>query len=78
MYLISMDLRRYQTLETDQLLATLAIDENGAVLQATFEPKLPAVLDHQLGNDAGTWLFLPVVKDGLPRPATVTLPLKLR
>ncbi len=77
-YVIDMNLARYKTLENEELMASLTIDEKGVVQDVTIEPKLSAVLEHQLVNDAGTWLFLPAVKDGKAIAAKATLPLKLR
>lgn len=76
-YLISLNPRRYQTLETKDLVATLEIDADGRVLDASVEPELPAVLNHQLLEDARTWLFLPAIKDGRALRQKVALPLKL-
>jgi thiol-disulfide isomerase/thioredoxin len=77
-YALAMDLRRYQTLEVKTLTATLEIDEHGRVADAAIEPELPAVLNHQLVNDAGTWLFLPAVEKGRATRKTAKLPISLR
>ena len=53
------------------------IDERGQVQDASFEPQLSAVLNHQLASDAGSWLFLPFVQAGKPVRKSVRLPLKL-
>jgi thiol-disulfide isomerase/thioredoxin len=76
-YIISIDLRRYRTLELKQLNATLSIDEKGHVTDAEFEPQLPTVLHYQLVNDAEKWLFLPAVRDGKAQAVKVQLPLNL-
>jgi thiol-disulfide isomerase/thioredoxin len=76
-YAISLDLGRYRTLETKEVVATLQIDEKGCVVDASVEPELPTVLNYQLVNDAGSWLFLPAVEDGRAVSRKVKLPLKL-
>jgi thiol-disulfide isomerase/thioredoxin len=76
-YAVGLDLGRYQTLEQKELLATLRINARGQVEEATFEPKLPVVVEHQLVNDAEQWLFLPRVENGQTVPVTVKLPLTL-
>ena len=77
-YLVDFDLSHYQTLEEKLLKATLSLDEGGRVLEAAFEPHLPAVLDYQLVHDAGDWLFLPAIKNGKAVAITVMLPLSLK
>jgi thiol-disulfide isomerase/thioredoxin len=76
-YVITIDFRRYKTLEVKELIATLTIDEQGHVADAEFEPKLPTVLHYQIVSDANKWLFLPAVKDGKPATVKVQLPLSL-
>ncbi len=76
-YLISLDRTRYQTLEVQQLTATLDLDAEGKVSDASFEPKQSVVVDFQLVRDAGTWLFLPAVEQGVAKARRVTLPLQL-
>ena len=76
-YLVSMDLRRYQTLEIKSIMANIEIDERGTVADVTFEPELPAVLNHQLTQDAGQWLFLPMVENGIARRKKAQLPLEI-
>ena len=76
-YLIALDPRRYQTLKVKELTATLDVNERGEVTDVAFEGELPAVLRFQLEKDAGTWLFLPLIENGQPRPIKVKLPLKL-
>lgn len=77
-YVVGLDLRRYQTLEVKRVMAKLEIDEKGTVTDATFEPELPAVLNHQLVSDAMNWLFLPAVKNGQASAQKAALPLVLR
>jgi thiol-disulfide isomerase/thioredoxin len=76
-YLISLDRSRYQTLTSPTLEAKLKLDERGRVLEASFEPKLPSVIEYELVKDAGEWLFLPTVVDGKPQAKTIHLPLRL-
>jgi len=76
-YLIALDRSRYGTLEVKKLTATLEIDEQGKVTSAHFEPQLPPVLDYQLVQDAGNWLFLPALDHGQPKRVRVSLPLML-
>lgn len=76
-YLVEMDLRRYQTLEYNELTAILSLTATGKVEDVRITPQLPAVLEHQLIADAGNWLFLPSIKDGQPCPAEASLPLRL-
>ncbi len=76
-YVIALDRSRYQTLKVEALTATLTIDERGRVTDSKFEPELPTALDFQLNQDAGTWLFLPVVENGRPKGVKVGLPLML-
>lgn len=76
-YVIDLDLARYRTLEAKQLTADLELDARGAVTTAVFEPKLPAVVEYQLIQDAGTWLFLPLVEGGQAKATRVRLPLRL-
>ena len=76
-YLIRLDLKRYQALEITELKVTLDIDEKGIVQDTKIEPKLPAVIEYELLNTAGTWLFLPAVEEGKPRAMRVALPLKI-
>jgi thiol-disulfide isomerase/thioredoxin len=76
-YLIDLDLRRYRTLDVPQLLADLDVDERGRVTRIEVTPKLEAVLDYQLQQDAQGWLFLPLVEHGRARAQRVQLPLKL-
>lgn len=76
-YLIGLDMKRYQTLEIKELKVMLDVDEKGNVRDATIEPKLPAVIEYQMINDVGSWLFLPAVEDGKPRAMRVALPLKI-
>ncbi len=76
-YLIDFDKRRYQTLEAKQLSASLEIDAQGQVTDASFTPQQEAVIDAQLVRDAGTWLFLPTVEAGKARARRVILPLQL-
>jgi hypothetical protein len=77
-YAVTLDYRRYRTLEVKEVVASLEIDETGHVLDANIEPELPAVLQHQLVNDAGNWLFLPAVENGIAIRRKVTMPLKLQ
>jgi thiol-disulfide isomerase/thioredoxin len=77
-YVISLDLRRYQTLELEEITAKLALNEKGEVTDAAFEPRLPTVLDFQLVKDAATWLFLPAVENGQAVRQNVQLPIKLK
>lgn len=77
-YLISMDMRRYQTLERDELIATLQVEADGTVTRVTVEPTLPVVLEDQFLRDAETWLFLPGIRAGQAQRSTVALPLKVR
>lgn len=76
-YLISLDRTRYQTLEVKELTATLDLDADGKVSDASFEPRQAVVVDFQLVRDAGTWLFLPAVEQGVAKGRRVTLPLQL-
>ncbi len=75
--MVDLDLRRYQTLEAKELLATLRVNDRGQVDEATIEPKLPPVVEHQLVADAEQWLFLPRVANGRAVPVTVQLPIKV-
>jgi hypothetical protein len=77
-YAVTLDYRRYRTLEVTEVVATLDIDEKGSVVDATIEPTLPSVLQYQLVNDATKWLFLPAVENGRPVPKQVKLPLQLK
>lgn len=77
-YLVSLDLKKYQTLEAKMLQATLRIDAAGHVTDAAFAPKQEAAIDYDLVHDAGQWLFLPEVRDGKPVASKVVLPLQLR
>lgn len=77
-YLITFDPARYQTLEVKEVAATLEIDEHGCVTSAQIDPKLPTVLDYQLTGDAGSWLFLPAIKDGQPMSTKAILPLSFK
>jgi thiol-disulfide isomerase/thioredoxin len=76
-YLVSMDLRRYRTLAVSEIMATLSIDAQGHVVDASFEPELPTALKFQIETDANSWLFLPAVKDGQAQPVKVKLPLNI-
>jgi thiol-disulfide isomerase/thioredoxin len=76
-YAVTLDYRRYRTLEIKEVVATLDIDETGHVLDAAIEPKLPTVLQYQLVSDAEKWLFLPAVEKGVAVRRKVQLPLKL-
>ncbi len=76
-YLLTLDPSHYQTLEVKRLRALLEIDERGHVTDAKIEPALPPALDFQLTRDAETWLFLPAVANGRPKPAHVILPISL-
>lgn len=75
-YVISLDPARYQTLEVKEIQATLELDEQGRVAGAKIDPALPVVVDDQLVRDAATWLFLPAVENGRPKPGRVQLPIK--
>lgn len=74
-YLIGLDPSRYQSLPTRKVTAILGIDEGGHVTEVKVEPQLPTALEFQLEQDAGTWLFLPAMADGQPRPIRVRLPI---
>ncbi len=76
-YVIDMDLSRYRTLEAKELFLLLELDARGTVTEAAVEPKLPAVVEYQLIQDATTWLFLPQVEGGRARATRVKLPLRL-
>lgn len=76
-YVIDMDLSRYRTLEAKELFLLLELDARGTVTEAAVEPKLPAVVEYQLIQDATTWLFLPQVEGGQARATRVKLPLRL-
>jgi thiol-disulfide isomerase/thioredoxin len=74
-YLLSLDPSRYQTLETKHLTAILSIDEHGCVRDVKIEPKIPVVLEFQLEEETGRWLFFPAVVNGQPKPTRVRLPI---
>ena len=75
-YLIGLDRSHYQTLEITNLTALLAIDEHGCVTDVKIEPQLSTVLEYELEQDAGRWLFLPAVINGQPKSARVKLPIR--
>jgi hypothetical protein len=75
-YVLSLDRSRYQTLPVKTVIATLQLDEQGRVTEASFEPGPGAVLQEQFQNDARTWLFLPKVVDGKGRAFVVKLPIE--
>jgi hypothetical protein len=76
-YLVGLDPRQYQTIETHHLNATLQISERGDVTDATFEPQQSAVIDAALVDDARKWLFLPAIKNGVAVATTAALPVDL-
>jgi thiol-disulfide isomerase/thioredoxin len=77
-YAVTLDYRRYRTLDVKEVIATLDIDEAGRVQEASLDPELPTVLNFQLLNDVtASWLFLPSVENGRAVRKTVKLPLKL-
>jgi thiol-disulfide isomerase/thioredoxin len=76
-YLVTLDLRGYQTLTEKELTATLTLNEKGEVTNATISPQLSTTLDYQLVQDAEKWLFLPEIENGRPVRKTVSLPLQI-
>ncbi|HUR59855.1 MAG TPA: thioredoxin-like domain-containing protein [Opitutaceae bacterium] len=76
-YVVSIDLRRYQTLAEKNLTVTLDLDEKGQVVDAEVAPKLPAVVERSMVDDAGKWLFLPAVEKGEPVRKRAVLPVSI-
>ena len=62
---------------TEGFIADLEIDAQRRVTNAAFTPKLDAVIEYQLTQDAGNWLFLPPVENGRAVARRMQLPLKL-
>ena len=58
------------------IVATLMIDEGGAVTEVQFLPNETNELNRALANALGRWLFLPKLKAGEPIPSRVVLPFR--
>ena len=57
--------------------ATLSIAADGAVSEVSLDGSLPAEVQTMLSRTLRAWLFLPAIKDGIPIPTRVRIPLNL-
>jgi len=76
-YVIVFDRAKYRTLDFKEFTATLSIDEQGRVTDATMTPAFPTALDFQVNEDVRSWLFLPAVEGGRPKRLKIAMPVKL-
>ena len=78
-YFIPLHPSRYKSIEYDQIMVTLKINEKGRVTDAQFEPALSAAVEDIFSHDAtDNWLFLPAIEQGKLIAQTVKLPLQLK
>jgi len=57
--------------------ATLSIAADGSVSHVSLDGNLPEQVQTLLSRTLGAWLFLPAIKDGVPIPTRVRIPLNL-
>jgi len=77
-YMVSLNPRRYQTLQPREFTARLKIDAAGKVAEVvSTNPALDLVLDQQFQHDTAEWLFLPAAEQGQAKECTIDLPVRI-